>query len=135
MSLEAIITQRIYRHNELHCEFAKGTADEMNRMISDDFQGWLYRPGDEGLQSFDANGIRSGNSQAARYYEGKSVRFRVSGITVLPQGLDQATASYQITYQQGDAMIRALVLEVWRKESDGEWRVVRWHEEKGALNA
>lgn len=135
MSLEAIIAERVYRHNELHNELAKGTAEEINRMISDQFEGWLFRPGFGDLQRLDANGMREGNWQAAKYYEGKAVRFRVSGLTVLPQASDQAAVSYQITFQQGDASVRALVLEVWRRESDGQWRMVRWFEEKGSANS
>lgn len=130
-----MIAERVFRHNDLHNQFSEGTAEEINRMISDQFVGWLFRPGAGDLQRLDANGIREGNWQAARYYEGKAIRFQVSGITVLPQAPDQAAVSYQIMFQQGDSSVRALVLEVWRREADGEWRVVRWHEEKGRVNA
>lgn len=83
--------KRIHRHNQLHCDFATGTADEINQMISDQFVGWLYRPSTADLEQLRTDEIRNGNRQAAEYYKGKSIRFHVSGITVLPQGVDQAS--------------------------------------------
>lgn len=35
VSWEAITAERVYRHNEFHNQFSKGTAEEIIRMISD----------------------------------------------------------------------------------------------------
>lgn len=135
MGIEAEVAKRVYRYIELHeKEFSLGQAAEMNSMISEQFEGWLFRPSVGHMERYDAAALRAGNEKAADYYKGKPVRFRLSGLQILPQGDDQAAASYEVIHQHGETLVRALALEVWRREADGEWRLIRWFEEKGAPN-
>lgn len=133
MTIEQEVSQNVFRMMELHCKFADGLYEEMNRMYSDDFQGWLYMPRVGELERYDAVRIREGNQQAAEYYNGRNIQFVYSGLTVMPQSCNEAAASFEITFHDKDngAIVRALALEVWRKENDGEWRLIRWYEEKG----
>lgn len=132
MGIETELAPRVYRNSELHHLFSTGDATEMNEMVSDAFEGWLYRPSVGKMERYDAAAIRSGNLAAAKFYDGKPIRFAMSGLEILPQGPDQAAVSYQVIHTSGDKMLRALSLEVWRKEADGQWRIIRWYEEKGA---
>ncbi|QDP41525.1 hypothetical protein [Radiobacillus deserti] len=104
----------------------------MNNLYSDDFQGWLYMPWVEKLEQYNTETIKEGNRLASKYYKGKNIQFVFTGLKIVPQSATQATASYEVIHQNKEqmVMVRALVLEVWRKEAEG-WKIVRWYEEKG----
>jgi hypothetical protein len=132
MILESKITEQVYLSMKFHNSFKKGEYSELNNMISEDFQGWLYMPWSDKVEHYNAEKIREGNKNAASFYNGKDIKFTYTGLSVLPQTEEQAAVSYEVIYQHESQVIRALVLEVWRKEKDGEWRVIRWYEEKGS---
>ncbi|MFC4559203.1 hypothetical protein ACFO3D_13470 [Virgibacillus kekensis] len=133
MSIEHDVSYRIYRMMELYRRFSDGLYEEMNSFISEDFQGKMYMPWMGEVEHFDAKGIKEGNRQAADFYKGKNIEFDFTGLSVVPQSDTQAAGSYEVIHRNSEtgAKVRALALEVWRKESDGEWRIVRWYEEKG----
>lgn len=133
MTIEHEVSEKVFKMMELHCRFSEGMYEEMNSLYSDDFQGWLYMPRVDALEQYDAHGIKEGNRQAADYYKGKNIQFVYSGLSIIPQSHSEAAASFEITFHDKDnaVIVRALALEVWRKENDGEWRLIRWYEEKG----
>ncbi|MGE6256689.1 DUF4440 domain-containing protein [Heyndrickxia sporothermodurans] len=131
MSFESEVASQVYRMRELHEHFSNGLYEEMNALYSDEFQGWLYIPSTGKLELYDANQIREGNKEAAEYYKGKRIQFVYSGLTIIPQSEEQAAVSYEVTFQQDNKIVRGLSLEVWKKEIDGIWRMIRWYEEKG----
>ncbi|MGE8205605.1 DUF4440 domain-containing protein [Heyndrickxia sp. NPDC080065] len=131
MNIESEVATQVYRLRELHENFSEGKFEEMNALYSDEFQGWLYMPISGELEFYNAEQIRKGNQEAAEYYKNKNIKFIYSGLMIVPQTENQAAVSYEITHQNGDKMVRALSLEVWKKESDGKWRIIRWYEEKG----
>lgn len=130
MNLESEITKQVYLSMEYHNAFRLGDYSKLNSLISEDFQGWLYMPWTGKVEHYDAEKIRDGNKHAANYYEGKDINFTYTGLSVVPQSEVQAAVSYEVLFQHEKQLVRALVLEVWRKE-DGEWRIIRWYEEKG----
>ncbi|WP_079526253.1 DUF4440 domain-containing protein [Halobacillus hunanensis] len=134
MSIENEVASRVYRMRELHEDFSKGRYDEMNEYYSKEFQGYLYMPDQDQVELFNFEQIKEGNESAAAHYKGKDIRFIYSGLTILPQSDTQAAVSYEITHKYKEKMVQALSLEVWRKESDGKWRMLRWYEEKGSVS-
>lgn len=50
---------------------------------------------------------------------------------IMPQANEQAAVSYEILFIEQDIQVKAVSLEVWKKEFDGVWRMIRWYEEKG----
>lgn len=133
MTIEQVVSTKVYTMMDLHQKFSDGLFDEMNSLYSDDFQGWLYMPWVGELEHYDAESIKEGNRLAAEYYKGKDIQFIFTGIKIVPQSENEAAVSYEVVHQNKEqlTMVRALALEVWRKETDGNWRVFRWHEEKG----
>ncbi|MGP4106780.1 hypothetical protein [Virgibacillus sp. L01] len=131
MSIENEIATRVYRMRELHENFSNGSFNEMNKYYSKEFQGYLYMPDKDQVKLFNAEQIKEGNKGAALHYKGKHIKFIYSALNIVPQSETQAAVSYEITHQNQEKTVRALSLEVWRKESDGEWRMLRWYEEKG----
>lgn len=132
MNLEAEVAAQVYRMMDLHGEFSHGSYKEMNDCYSEKFQGWLYMPKEDEVQFFNVEQIRQGNKAAAAYYKGKSVKFNYSGLHIIPQSEKQAAVSYEITYQHNEKIVSAISMEVWRKEPDEKWRMIRWYEEKGS---
>ncbi|UOQ92663.1 hypothetical protein MUO14_19920 [Halobacillus shinanisalinarum] len=132
MSIENEVATRVYRMRELHENFSNGCFDEMNGYYSGEFQGYLYMPDKDQVEFFNAEQIKEGNKGAATHYKGKNIKFLYSGLHIIPQSETQAAVSYEITHQHKEKIVRALSLEVWRKESDGEWRMLRWYEEKSS---
>jgi ketosteroid isomerase-like protein len=116
---------------ELHENFSNGNFQEMNEMYSEDFQGWFYMPREDKVQFFNSEQIKQGNQGASEYYKDKKIKFIYSGLKIIPQSEKQAAVSYEITHLNNKSIVRALSLEVWRKEADGKWRIIRWYEEKG----
>jgi len=131
MNLKSEVSAQIYRLETLHNRFADGEYEEMNALYSEDFQGTLYMPSTGKIEIYNAEQIREGNKEAAKYYQGKQIRFIFSGLTVLSQSEHEAAVSYEITHINEDRIVRAVSIEAWRKEKDGAWRMIRWHEEKG----
>lgn len=131
MSIEAEVSKRVYQMRELHEEFSNGRFEEMNDLYSDDFKGWLYIPSKDKVELYNAEQIKQGNKEAAKSYQGKEIKFIYSGLKIIPQSDVQAAVSYEIIHQYKEKIVRALSLEVWRKELDGNWRMIRWYEEKG----
>lgn len=83
------------------------------------------------VESFKVDDIREGNKGAAEHFHGKKMQFVFSGLQIVPQHENQAAVSYEIPYRDEERMVRALNIEVWRKEPDEKWRIIRWHQEKG----
>ncbi|MFD2129790.1 DUF4440 domain-containing protein [Pseudogracilibacillus auburnensis] len=131
MSIEAEVSKRVYQMRKLHEEFSNGRFEEMNDLYSDDFKGWLYIPSKSKVELYNAEQIKQGNKEAAKSYQGKEIKFIYSGLKIIPQSDVQAAVSYEIIHQYKEKIVRALSLEVWRKELDGNWRMIRWYEEKG----
>jgi len=131
MNIEEEVMKQVYRMEELHNKFSTGEWKEMNELYSDEFQGVLYMPKSGKIEEYDAHQIRDGNKMAASYYKDKNIKFTYSGIMIIPQADNQAAVSYSITHQNESNLVKALSLEVWKKESDGIWRLLRWYEEKG----
>ncbi|MBO1005800.1 DUF4440 domain-containing protein [Pseudogracilibacillus auburnensis] len=131
MSIEAEVSKRVYQMRKLHEEFSNGRFEEMNDLYSDDFKGWLYIPSKNKVELYNAEQIKQGNKEAAKSYQGKEIKFIYSGLKIIPQSDVQAAVSYEIIHQYKEKIVRALSLEVWRKELDGNWRMIRWYEEKG----
>ncbi|WP_053220012.1 DUF4440 domain-containing protein [Virgibacillus senegalensis] len=104
----------------------------MNDHYSDHFVGKLYMPREDKVQTFTGEEIKRGNKEAAAYNYGKDIKFSYSDLKIVPQSDHQAAVSYQITHQSDGKLVNALSLEVWKKEHDGEWRMIRWYEEKSA---
>ncbi|WP_047984386.1 DUF4440 domain-containing protein [Ornithinibacillus californiensis] len=133
MSIEQELSTKVYKMMDLHQKFSEGQYEEMNRLYSDDFQGWMYMPWVDELEHCNAESIREGNKHAAEYYKGKDIQFIFSGLKIVPQSENQAAVSYEVIHQNKEnaVLVRGLTLEVWRKEADGNWRIIRWYEEKG----
>ncbi|WP_430787094.1 hypothetical protein VBD025_15545 [Virgibacillus flavescens] len=133
MTIEQEVSTKLYKMMELHQKFSEGLFEEMNSLYSYDFQGWLYMPWVGELEQFNAESIKEGNRLAAEYYKGKDIHFVFTGIKIVPQSTNQAAVSYEVIHQNKEesVMVRALALEVWRKESDGDWKIIRWYEDKG----
>ncbi|WP_100011234.1 hypothetical protein [Lentibacillus sediminis] len=110
MRIEQEVSNKIYRLMELHQEFANGKYKEMNELYSDDFQGWLYMPRGGKVEKLDVKDIKEGNEEAANYYKGKKIQFNFSGLNIIPQHENQATASYEITFSdnENEKVVRAL---------------------------
>ncbi|MUK87898.1 hypothetical protein GMD78_05730 [Ornithinibacillus sp. L9] len=133
MPIEQEVSSEVYKMMDLHQKFSEGLFEEVNSFISDDFQGMLYMPWNGEVKQFNSESIREGNRLASQYYKGKDIQFVFTGLNIIPQSTNQATVSYEVVHQNKEdfVMVRSLVLEVWRKESDGKWKVIRWYEEKG----
>lgn len=132
MTIEQEVAYEVYKMMELHRKLSEGQFEEMNRLYSDDFQGWLYMPWVGELEQYNAETIKEGNRLASEYYNGKEIQFVYTGLKIVPQSAIQATVSYEVVHQNKEqmVMVRALALEVWRKETEG-WKIIRWYEEKG----
>ncbi|GAK01117.1 hypothetical protein [Geomicrobium sp. JCM 19055] len=89
----------------------------------------MPKAGDVEQMNYEA--ITKGNSDAANFYKGKDIQFEYSALTIMPQASEQAAVSYEILFKEQDMQVKALSLEVWKKECDGVWRMIRWYEEKG----
>lgn len=133
LCIESEVANQIYRMMQLHENFSIGSYEEMNTMYADDFQGMLYIPHMGEVEHYNAEQIRAGNKEAAEFYKGKNIKFIYSGLAIVPQTETQAAVSYEVIFKQEDKMMKGLSLEVWRKELDGKWRMIRWYEEKGKL--
>lgn len=133
MNIELEVAAKIYRMRELHERFSLGKFEEMNALYSNEFQGWLFTPSTGKVERYNAEQIRDGNKGAAQYYLNKDIKFTNSGLTIVPQTENQAAVSYEITHINEKKIVRALSLEVWKKEWDGQWRMIRWYEEKGEV--
>ncbi|WP_077326557.1 DUF4440 domain-containing protein [Virgibacillus siamensis] len=131
MGIEQEVSYEVYRLMELHQEFESGKFEEMNELYSDEFQGWLYMPGAGQVDTFNVEDIKEGNKEAANHFKDKKIQFVFSGLAIVPQHENQAAVSYEITYRDDERMVRALNLEVWKKGTDGKWRIIRWYQEKG----
>lgn len=116
---------------ELHEAFSSGHYEQMNDYYSSDFTGWMYMPRDGKVVFFNGDEIKEGNQEAAKHYEGKKIRFNFTGLTIIPQDDNQAVVSYQVIHKHGNTMVRALSMEVWKKEADNKWRIIRLYQEKG----
>lgn len=132
MTIEQEVAYEVYKMMELHRKLSVGQFEEMNSLYSDDFQGWLYMPWVGELEQYNAETIKEGNRLASEYYNGKEIQFVYTGLKIVPQSAIQATVSYEVVHQNKEqmVMVRALALEVWRKQTDG-WKIIRWYEEKG----
>lgn len=132
MTIEQEVLKEVYNMTELHRRLSAGEFEEMNRLYSSDFQGWLYMPWVGELEQYNVETIKEGNRLAAEYYYGKEIQFFYTGLKIVPQSAIQTTVSYEIVHQNKEQMVlvRALALEVWRKETAG-WKIIRWYEEKG----
>lgn len=132
MTIEQEVAYEVYKMMELHRKLSVGQFEEMNRLYSDDFQGWLYMPWVGELEQYNAETIKEGNRLASEYYNGKEIQFVYTGLKIVPQSAIQATVSYEVVHQNKEqmVMVRALALEVWRKQTEG-WKIIRWYEEKG----
>src|SRR5690625_2427143 len=115
MKMEDEVAVQINRMQELHEDFSKGNFKEMNEYYAEDFQGWLYMPGDDNVHFFNASQIKQGNENAAAYYKGEDIKFNYAGLQIIQQSENQAAVSYKITHQHKDKIVQALSLEVWRK--------------------
>ncbi|ASK63898.1 hypothetical protein CFK37_17900 [Virgibacillus phasianinus] len=133
MTIEQEVSTKVYKMMELHQNFSEGLFEEMNSFYSDDFQGLLYMPWVGELERYDVEGIKEGNRLAAEYYKDKDIQFIYTGLKIVPQSANEAAVSYEVIHQNKEQhiLVRALSLEVWRKEMDGNWRMIRWYEEKG----
>lgn len=132
VTIEQEVAYEVYKMMELHRKLSEGQFEEMNRLYSDDFQEWLYMPWVGKLEQYNAETIKEGNRLASEYYNGKEIQFVYTGLKIVPQSAIQATVSYEVVHQNKEqmVMVRALALEVWRKQTDG-WKIIRWYEEKG----
>ncbi|WP_172372701.1 DUF4440 domain-containing protein [Sporosarcina jiandibaonis] len=133
MNIEVEVATQVYRMRALHEGFSAGEFEEMNALYSKDFQGWLFMPSTGKVELYNAEQIREGNKGAAQYYRNKDIKFTHSGLTIVPQMENQVAVSYEITHENENKIVRALSLEVWKKESDGQLRMIRWYEEKGEI--
>ncbi|WP_026570675.1 hypothetical protein [Sediminibacillus terrae] len=131
MRIEEEVAAKVYRMRELHEDFSRGCYQEMNDNYSNHFTGKLYMPAIGEVRTFTGEEIKEGNKEAASYYKGKKITFIYSGLQIVPQSDKQAAVSYHITHKSDGKLVNALSLEVWEKEKDGEWRMIRWYEEKG----
>ncbi|MBM7601067.1 hypothetical protein JOC34_003488 [Virgibacillus halotolerans] len=133
MTIEQEVSNGVYKIMDLQQKLSEGLFEEMNSLYSNDFQGWLYMPWVGEVEQYNADSIKEGNRLASEYYKGKDIQFVFTGLKIVPQSTDQATVSYEVVHQDKEqqVMVRALALEVWRKESDGSWKIIRWYEEKG----
>lgn len=132
MTIEQEVAYEVYKMMELHRKLSEGQFEEMNRLYSDDFQGWLYMPWVGELEQYNAETIKEGNRLASEYYNGKEIQIVYTGLKIVQQSAIQATVSYEVVHQNKEqmVMVRALALEVWRKQTEG-WKIIRWYEEKG----
>lgn len=62
---------------------------------------------------------------AAHYQAMGGAPWAMVGLKVLPRTPGEAIVSYEIRQLGPILFNRAISLEVWRREADGEWRVVR----------
>lgn len=131
MGIEIEVAKHVYRLMELHEAFSDGNYDEMNDYYSNDFTGWMYMPRNGEVVFLNGDEIKEGNQEAAKYYEGKKIRFTFTGLTIIPQDDNQAVVSYQVIHRNEGNMVRALSMEVWKKEADNRWRIIRLYQEKG----
>lgn len=131
MSIESELAGINFRLMELHRRFEYGEYEEMNSLYSEDFQGRLFQPRNGRVENYDFDRIQEGNREAAGHYTGQTIDFIFSGLSILPQGDDQAAVSYQVSFSAGPRIFRALNLEVWRLEADKQWRMIRWYQEDG----
>ncbi|WP_042147803.1 hypothetical protein [Paucisalibacillus sp. EB02] len=133
MMIEQEVSKEVFTMMKLHQSFSDGLYEEMNSLYSDEFQGWLYMPWSDELEHYNDKDIREGNRLAAEYYKGKDIQFIFTGLKIVPQSDDQVAVSYEVIHlnKESVALVRGLTLEVWRKEEDGKWRIIRWYEEKG----
>lgn len=131
MSIESELASINFRLMELHRRFEYGEYEEMNSLYSQDFEGRLFQPRNDQVETYDVDRIREGNREAAAHFTGQAIDFVFSGLSVLPQRDDQAAVSYQVSFSAGPRIVRALNLEVWRREANHQWRMIRWYQEDG----
>ncbi|EZH64868.1 hypothetical protein DH09_20360 [Bacillaceae bacterium JMAK1] len=126
------VTAQVHKMRELHERMAKGEFEELNTYYSKNFIGYLYMPKNDIVEQMNYEAITTGNCNAANFYKGKDIQFKYSGLTIIPQASEQVAVSYEILFKEQDIQVKALSLEVWKKEYDGIWRMIRWYEEKGS---
>ncbi|GAK14620.1 DUF4440 domain-containing protein [Geomicrobium sp. JCM 19039] len=135
MDIKHEVIEQIKRMQHLHNQFSHGEYVALNNYYSEAFTGYLFMPTTGKVETYDCNTIKDGNKQGAQFYNGQHISFTYTNLEVIVQTPEQAAVSYRVHFQGADHEVFGLSIEVWKKEEDHVWRMVRWYEEKGEAAA
>ncbi|MDN6300349.1 MAG: hypothetical protein L0J68_08710, partial [Micrococcaceae bacterium] len=98
-------------------------AEELRPFIATDYHGWAG--GDaRNIEPFSTSEAWEGFTQAARALKGASVH--ASNRTYARRGDREAIVFYELGYVlEGTLLARAALLESWRRDVDGSWKLHR----------
>lgn len=104
---------------------------EVNHLVSDDFFA-VFVLGDESeVETYHAEQYRRGNEQAFAHYDGKKPHWHYTDLKCGRRSDTEFVITSFIDFTLADEpVMRALVMEVYRYEADGQWRLLRQYMEK-----